>query len=226
MSMIKTVLIGLFIGAIMIIITSCNKKIDGFSNSSYFREYNGSDIIIPTTYQTKTNELIIPEEDQYNSFPLEKSEPDVVAPVPIIYDAKENEAYMDTDFRRGNKIENAFNIVNNRIVDSYKGVENAYNVYTIPKDSSSDLEFKKYNEINNKENMYLADIHDMMTAKVTKKLSKEELDSIAGKMIPVNEISIIDKSVYMSVDDDNIRELFKVDYKYQPYENIAFGSML
>ncbi len=226
MSTIKTVLIGLFIGAIIIIISKCNEQ---FTNSSYFREYTGSNIIIPPTptiYPTKQNELIIPETDKFNTFPLEKSEPDVIAPVPIIYDAKENEAYKDTDFRRPKELENAFNIVNNRIMNSYKGVENAYNVYMIPKDSADDLEFKKYNEINNKENMYLADIHDMMTAKVTKKLTEEELSMVAGKMIPINEIKIDDKSVYMSIDDDNVKELFKVDYKYQPYENLPFGSMI
>ena len=226
MSMIKTVLIGLFIGAIMIIIS---KYKEPFMNSTYFREYNGSDIIvpqIPSVYPNKNNELIIPPSDEYNTFPLIKSEPDVIAPIPIIYDAKEDEAYKDTDFRRGKGIENAFDIVNERIIKSYSGVENAYNIYNIPKDSSNDLEFKKYNEINNKESMYLADIHDMMTAKITKQLSKNEFNNIAGNMIPINEITIQDKSVYMSLDDDNVRELFKVDYKYQPFENIAFGSML
>ncbi len=226
MSTIKSLLIGLFIGAILIILS---KKNEMFTNSKYFREYTGSDIIIPpepSIYPTKQNELIIPSNDEYNSFPLKEFDPKIIPPVPIIYDAKPNEAYKDTDFRRDVGVDKAMDTINNRIVKSYSGVENAYNVYNIPIDSSSELKYKKYDEITNKDNMYLADIHDLMTAKVAKQLTKEEFNNIGGIPVPVSEINIPNKSVYMSIDDDDTRELFKVDYKYQPFETLPIGSLI
>jgi hypothetical protein len=226
MSMMKSIIIGLFIGTILIILSKRNEY---FSNSTYFREFTGSEIIIPpvkSEYPTKQNELIIPTNDSNNSFPLNTFEPDVVDPVPIVYDAKPFEAYKDTDFRRDKGIDDDFKKLNNIIVDSYDDVKNAYNVYTIPKDSSTDLEYKKLNDIQQRNNMYIHDIHDLMTAKVKSTITMDELNNIAGKPIPKPEISKLYDPVYVSLDDDDVREMFKVDYKFNPYENLSLGSLL
>ena len=108
----------------------------------------------------------------------------------------------------------------------YVGVIDATNQFIIPQDSKSKLTYKKYSDFTKeqKDNMYLADIHDMMTSKINTNIPAEEINRIMGKPIEkLQTITNLYNPVYVS---NYIEPVVDIDYKYKGYEALQYGSML
>ncbi len=173
-------------------------------------------------------EIIIPEPNKDNNFPLSK-ELDVVDPVVTHPAVLPNQAFKDNLFVRDAGVNRAMERLNKNTTENYKDAANSHSTFMVPKDSKDLISYKNYDEIPKEERdkMYLADIHDMMTGKVNENINKDELGRIMGKPIVYEDVKDMYKPVFVSIDPDQTGEMFKnIEYKFSGYTDLPFGSMI
>ncbi len=187
----------------------------------------------PTNYTYDTsgkidNQLVVSKDDPNNNYPpLDLNAPKVEAPVVVFREAQPDEVFKDNKYIRDPGVEKAMEARDESNENTFLNYINAIPNYNIPINSNDEISFKKYSDFTNDElkDTYIANIHDMMVGKVTKTLSQDEYNMIAGQSIDNNNIDNLYKPVYTSIDNElSINKLDTVDYKYQAYEKLPFGS--
>lgn len=184
--------------------------------------------IPPDLFSHAQEEIIIPPENKDNNFPLSK-ELDVEDPIPTNPVVLPNQAFKDNLFLRDPGVNRAMKKLSENTRTNYIDVVNSHSTFMVPKDSKDLITYAQYEDIpkEKRDNMYLADIHDMMTGKVNENINKDELDRIMGKPIMYEDIKDMYNPVFISIDPDQTSEMFKnIQYKFSGYTDIPFGSML
>ena len=179
-------------------------------------------------YSHAKEEIIIPEINKDNNFPLSK-ELDVVDPVVTHPAVLPNQAFKDNLFVRDPGVNRAMERLSKNTSTNYIDAANSHSTFMVPKDSKDLITYMQYEDIpkEKRDNMFLADIHDAMTGKVNENINKDELDRIMGKPIVYDDVKDMYKPVFVSVDPDQTSEMFKnIQYKFSGYNDLPFGSMI
>lgn len=179
-------------------------------------------------YSHAKEEIIIPEINKDNNFPLSK-ELEVVDPVVTHPAVLPNQAFKDNLFVRDAGVNRAIDILSKNTSTAYVDAANSHSTFMVPKDSKDLVTYTQYEDIpkEKRDNMFLADIHDMMVGKIDENINKEELDRIMGKPIVYEDVKDMYKPVFVSVDPDQTSEMFKnIQYKFSGYNDLPFGSMI
>jgi hypothetical protein len=179
-------------------------------------------------YSHAKEEIIIPEINKDNNFPLSK-ELDVVDPVVTHPAVLPNQAFKDNLFVRDPGVNRAMERLSKNTSTNYIDAANSHSTFMVPKDSKDLITYMQYEDIpkEKRDNMFLADIHDAMTGKVNENINKNELDRIMGKPIVYEDVKDMYKPVFVSVDPDQTSEMFKnIQYKFSGYTDLPFGSMI
>jgi hypothetical protein len=184
---------------------------------------------VPSDFFSRAKEeIIVPEINKDNNFPLSK-ELNVVDPVVTHPAVLPNQAFKDNLFVRDPGVNRAMERLSKNTSTNYIDAANSHSTFMIPKDSKDLITYTQYEDIpkEKRDNMYLADIHDAMTGKVNENINKDELDRIMGKPIVYDDVKDMYKPVFVSVDPDQTSEMFKnIQYKFSGYTNLPFGSMI
>jgi hypothetical protein len=182
----------------------------------------------PDFYSHAKEDLMVPEINKDNNFPLSK-ELEVVDPVVIHPIVLPNQAFKDNLFVRDEGVNRAMDMLSKNTSTAYVDAANSHSTFMVPKDSKDLITYTQYEDIpkEKRDNMFLADIHDMMVGKIDENINKEELDRIMGKPIIYEDVKDMYKPVFVSVDPDQTSEMFKnIQYKFSGYNDLPFGSML
>ena len=166
-----------------------------------------------------------------NNFPFIKD--NIKDPVPRNFDSSKikDMLFKDTNYMREDKLQFALNKQPKQKIDDYYVIANNLINYKVPANSNDLLETIDYSTLKKSftkeefDNKYIGEIHDLMLAKNTEKISKDTLDMIQGNMkediiSPPN----LYKPVYNMIDmsTHNIHHIFQsntFDYKYNGFDN-------
>ena len=179
-------------------------------------------------YSHAKEEIIIPEINKDNNFPLSK-ELEVVDPIVTHPAVLPNQAFKDNLFVRDAGVNRAMERLSKNTSTAYVDAANSHSTFMVPKDSKDLVTYTQYEDIpkEKRDNMFLADIHDMMVGKIDEKINKDELDRIMGKPIVYEDVKDMYKPVFVSIDPDQTSEMFKnIQYKFSGYNDLPFGSMI
>lgn len=183
------------------------------------------------TYDTSgniDNQLVVSKDDPNNNFPpLDLNAPKVEAPVVVFREAQPDEVFKDNKYIREPGVEKAMEARNESNENIFINYVDAIPNYNIPINSNDEISFKKYSDFTQDElkDTYIANIHDMMVGKVTKTLSQDEYNMVAGQPISDDNIPNLYKPVYTAIDNElGINNIDDINYKYQAYEKLPFGS--
>ena len=179
-------------------------------------------------YSHAKEEIIVPEINKDNNFPLSK-ELDVVDPVVTHPAVLPNQAFKDNLFVRDSGVNQAMERLSKNTSTAYVDAANSHSTFMVPKDSKDLVTYTQYEDIpkEQRDNMFLADIHDAMTGKVNENINKDEMDRIMGKPIVYEDVKNMYNPVFVSVDPDQTSEMFKnIQYKFSGYNDLPFGSMI
>lgn len=221
----------IIIGCIILIIIK-NSKSEHFN-----ADKRDTDIVLPnpvppfiSNYEEK-KEIIINNNDKNNNYPSEKYELKIEAPKVDISPPKPNQPYHDTNFIRDKGVNNAMNAKKLTNEKDYDKVTERYLTFQNPQNSSDLLSTINIRNIPKEEleQNTIADTFNKMTAKVINNISQEQINNITGK--PIEDInntfdlykpvlSLIDQNLKYNNNDTDI------EYKYQPYNELPFGSKI
>ena len=179
-------------------------------------------------YSHAKDDLMVPEINKDNNFPLSK-ELEVVDPVVIHPVVLPNQAFKDNLFVRDAGVNRAMDILSKNTSTAYVDAANSHSTFMVPKDSKDLVTYTQYEDIpkEKRDNMFLADIHDAMTGKVNENINKDELNRIMGKPIVYEDVKNMYNPVFVSMDPDQTGEMFKnIQYKFSGYNDLPFGSMI
>ena len=243
------IIFTLFIIVIIIIFyNKCNNfsntehkiKVESFENAQInilkdIKEFNTKPddnsmlVDVPSDfYSHAKEEIIVPEINKDNNFPLSK-ELEIVDPVVTHPAVLPNQAFKDNLFVRDEGVNRMMDILSKNTSTAYVDAANSNSTFLVPKDSKDLITYTHYEDIpkEKRDNMFLADIHDMMTGKVNENINRDELDRIMGKPIIYEDVKDMYKPVFVSVDPDQTSEMFKnIQYKFNGYNDLPFGSMI
>lgn len=184
---------------------------------------------VPSDFFSRAREeIIVPADNKDNNFPLSK-ELDVVDPVVTHPVVLPNQAFKDNLFVRDPGVNRAMERLSKNTSTSYLDAANSHSTFMVPKDSKELITYMQYEDIpkEQRDNMYLADIHDAMTGKVNENINKDELNRIMGKPIVYEDVKNMYNPVFVSIDPDQTGEMFKnIQYKFSGYNDLPFGSMI
>jgi hypothetical protein len=179
-------------------------------------------------YSHAKEDLMVPEINKDNNFPLSK-ELEVVDPVVTHPAVLPNQAFKDNLFVRDEGVNREMEQLSKNTSTNYIDAANSHSTFMVPKDSKDLVTYTNYEDIpkEQRDKMYLADIHDMMTGKINENINKDELERIMGKPIVYEDVKDMYKPVFVSVDPDQTGEMFKnIQYKFSGYNDLPFGSLI
>ncbi len=229
----KTILI--FIVGILILgtlyLVRCDNTEPFVSNEYLKKKLRINNDNIEKTYDKENNQInsgIIMKGGLKDNY---QSSNDLQIEIPLVPNKKidPEAAFQTNQYIRDTGVNTAIKKLETKDEIEYHEVAQAYTDFVLPKDSNNELLHKKITDFTKEEldNSTLQDIYDKMTTSNSKKLSQEEIDRISGKPIINTKLSGLYKPVYISYDSDfNKGDNIDVDYKYEGYSNLPYGSLI
>ncbi len=220
---------------LIIILRPTSNNEDNMKNTKMEHFIPVSDIATNSPFFTfnklseKKNNGIIAKCNPTDNYPIGKNDLNIIDPVVPINIAKPDEPFKNNQFIRDTSVNKAIINLENKNDNEYKDVSNAVLNFQLPVDSNDKLIYKSIDDFNIKElnETELANVYDQMTAKVNNTLTKEEVDRITGKPITQVAISGLYKPIYTNYDKDyDLGNLDNVNYLYEGYNSLPFGSMI
>ncbi len=222
----------IIIGCILIIVT----KKDCVSREAFKSEKRYSPMFLPipeptfiSTIENK-KDLIIINEDNNNSFPMDNYELKIEPPMPYDGPIEKDQPFKDVTFTRDKGVTNAMEEKIEIDDKDYASVVNGNLQFKYPENSNNYLKSLNIKDISKEEldNSYISDIYEKMSVKVVNNITKDQINSITGKPNYNNNVNLnlykplvtlIDKNLEINNYEDII------NYKYEPYVKPNGGSL-